>query len=83
MSLAYSKDGNCLTAVSAGLNQTLFSYKRIIAQADLTFFEPDGVSILARIRAVQSSTNVLASEVVIQVKNTSGVLEDGLRILPT
>lgn len=82
MSLAYSKDGNCLTAVSSGLNQTLYSFKRIIAQADLTFFEPDGVSILARIRAVQSSSSLFASEVVIQVKNASGVLEDGLRILP-
>ena len=80
-SLAISKDGNCFTAINSGGNATLYTFKRIISQADITFYEPDGLDILARIRAVQSTNNPLASEVRIQVKNASGVLTDGLIIL--
>ena len=82
-SLAISKDGNCFTAINSGGNATLYTFKRMISQADITFYEPGGLDILARIRAVQSTTNPLASEVRIQVKNSSGVLEDGLIILPS
>ena len=82
-SLAISKDGNCFTAINSGGNATLYTFKRIISQADLTFFEPNGIDILARIRAIQSTDNPLASEVRIQVKNASGVLTDGLTILPS
>ena len=80
-SLAISKDGNCFTAINSGANATLYTFKRIISQADITFYEPGGLDILARIRAVQSTDNPLASEVRIQVKNASGVLTDGLIIL--
>ena len=72
-SLAFSKDGNCVTAINAGANATLYTFKRIISQADLTFFEPNGVDILARLRAVQSTTDALASDFYIEVKDVSGV----------
>ena len=82
-SLAISKDGNCFTAINSGANATLYTFKRIISQADITFFEPNGIDILARIRAIQSTSSPLASEIRLQVKNSSGVLEDELIILPS
>ena len=82
-SLAISKDGNCFTAINTGGNVTLFTFKRMISQADITFYEPNGIDILARIRAIQSTSSPLASEIRLQVKNSSGVIEDRLIILPS